>query len=182
MFVKIPPVLRAAGAVLVAGMIAAFFAPGWAGALPWDVDMYSQESYRSNEMARAPAKGTVPVGGRRFSMTIDEAATALRNPTKFDLNSVWRGRRLWNANCLTCHGPSGKGKGPVGPLVGAPDLLTDFYSSGRTDGRIFAVVFHGQGAMPRYGYKFSDNDIWSLVNYLRFLQGRDVDGMARADN
>ena len=32
--------------------------------------------------------------------------------------------------------------------------------------------------MPRYGYKFSDQEQWDVINYLRFLQGtKTIDGM-----
>ena len=152
---------------------------GTAAALPWDIDMYRQESYQSNEMVRAPVPGTVPVGHKPFTMSIQDADTKLENPVAFDRMSVWRGKRLWNANCLTCHAADASGKSKVAEsFVGIPDLLTDLYSQ-RSDGRIFAVIYHGQNAMPRYGYKFSAQEQWDIINYLRFLQGRDVEGMKR---
>lgn len=148
-------------------------------ALPWDFDMYRQESLQSNEIARSPAQGTVPVGRVPFTMTIDEADKALANPVPKSFESAWRGQRLWNANCSSCHGLSGVGNGPVSKLlVGVPNLLGDLYKQ-RTDGRVFAVIYYGQNAMPRYGYKFSEAEKWDMVNYLRFLQGTDVAGLTR---
>jgi len=152
--------------------------PSAAFALPWDSDMNKQQSLKPNEIVRAPVEGTIPVGGRDFSMTADEADTKLKNAVSFSLDSVWRGKRLWTANCLTCHGSNGEAKGPLGPQMSVPSLLTDFYKK-RTDGRIFHVIHHGGANMPRYGYKLSTNEHWDLVNYLRFLQGRNVEGMTR---
>jgi cytochrome c5 len=149
-----------------------------AHALPWDIDMYRQQSLEANEVARAPVKGTVPLGSTPFRMSVEEAERDLSNPVTFSRNSVWRGQRLWNANCYTCHGKTAAGEGPVGPQVGVPDLLKDFYRQ-KSDGRVYGVIYHGLRAMPRYGYKFSDAERWDLVNYLRFLQGKDVVGMKR---
>ncbi len=148
-----------------------------AAALPWDIDMYKQESFKANEIARAPAKNTVPLGHSPFRMTNEEAAKSLTNPTTFSFDSVWRGQRLYNSNCWTCHGKSGAAEGPVAKqsALGIPDLLTDFYRNS-PDGKVFAVIYNGGSNMPRYGFKFSKTEIWDIVNYLRFLQGQDVEG------
>lgn len=152
-----------------------------AHALPWDEDMYSQESLKANEVARAPAKGTVPVGRKPFTMTADEADTKLTNPVPMSRDSAARGRRLYSANCLTCHGKKGDGKGPVGALLPVPNLTEDFYKN-RSDGRIFAVIHNGGAVMPRYGFKFAESEHWDIVNYLRVLQGlKTAPGIARPE-
>lgn len=168
--------LRVVGAgILSVGLAcASLFAPASARALPWDVDMYRQPSLKANEVARAPVPGTVPVGHVPFRMTADEADGKLTNPVQFDQDSVWRGQRIYSANCATCHGQKGDGKGPVGQWLGVvPNLLDDFYKN-RTDGRAFAVIHNGGAVMPRYGFKLSVREHWDVVNYLRFLQGREV--------
>ena len=139
-------------------------------AAPWDWDMSKQQSYKANEMSRAPAEGTVPLGHKPFILTPDQAGAQLRNPVKRSKASDQRGRRLWSANCATCHGISGVGDGPVGPQMIVPDITKGIYTS-RPDGKIFAVIHYGQNGMPRYGYKFSENEKWDLVNYVRKLQG-----------
>ncbi len=152
-----------------------------ASALPWDTDMYKQQSYKANEMARAPVKGTIPKGFKPFRLSNEEAAQQLTNPTDATAESVWRGQRLYNANCWACHGKTGDGKGPVGleGSLGVPNLLDDFYV-GSADGKVFGVIYNGGANMPRYGYKFSHDDIWDMVNYLRFLQGKvQVEGVKK---
>ena len=170
---------RLAWLTLSFGVAFSVFAPKQASALPWDVDMFSQENLKANEVTRAPVKGTVPVGFQPLGMTNDEASERLKNPVPATRNSAWRGSRLFSANCATCHGKKGDGKGPVGPQMAVPNLLEDFYKN-RTDGRIFGVIHNGGAAMPRYGFKFSTTEHWDIVNYVRFLQGVvDVPGMKK---
>lgn len=146
-------------------------------ALPWDTDMYSQQSLKSNEVARAPVKGTVPRGRADFLMTAEEMEKQ-ENPVIFNTETVLRGRRLWNSNCAVCHNVDATGGTTVGSQMGVPNITLDFYKD-KPDGKAFAVIHHGQGNMPRYGYKFSIEEHWALVNYLRFLQGREVSGVER---
>lgn len=159
-------------------ILAIFSLVSKAYALPWDKDMYSQQSLKSNEVARAPVKGTVPVGHKPFTMTMDEAEKTLKNPTAFDSNSVWRGQRLWNTQCLPCHGATAESNTKIGKLVGAPNLLDARFNS-YTDGRIYGTMMLGVRGMPRYGYKLSEEERWDVVNYLRFLKGKDVEGVKR---
>ena len=151
-------------------------------ALPWDTDLYRQQSYQPGELARSPAPGTYPVGREIWSLTTEQAASQLSNPTEVSKNSIWRGRRVWETNCRICHGPAGKGNGPVGaPLMAVPNILEGIYLD-RTDGHIYGVLMNGGANMPRYGYKFSDGERWDVVNYVRFLQnkaGTAVEGIAR---
>lgn len=152
--------------------------PSSSAALPWDEDLFKQQSLKANEIARAPAQGTVPLGHQPFRLSAEEADKQLQNPVPFVLDSVWHGQRLYNANCSSCHGKRGVGDGPVGKAMAVPDLTTDFYRQ-RSDGRIFAVIHNGGMNMPRYGYKFAAEEHWHIVNYLRFLQGKSVSGMNR---
>jgi mono/diheme cytochrome c family protein len=154
-----------------------------ASAAPWDFDMYRQQSLQSNEVGRAPVKGTVPLGKKPFTMTADEADKALQNPTPATLNSAWRGQRLYTANCSPCHGKKADAQSPLGATkqLPIPNLLEDFYKN-RSDGRIYAVIQNGGAVMPRYGFKFSEQEHWDVVNYLRFLQGvKDIPGMKRPE-
>lgn len=149
-----------------------------ASALPWDTDLYNQQSLKSNEVARAPVKGTVPVGYKPFNMTIEEADGKLSNPVKFEKNSVWRGQRLWNSQCAACHGVAGDANSYNGKLVGAPNLLEQRFKP-YSDGKLYGTIVLGIRGMPRYGYKLSEAERWDIVNYLRFLQGNDVEGVKR---
>ncbi|MCB0346660.1 MAG: c-type cytochrome, partial [Bdellovibrionales bacterium] len=93
-----------------------------------------------------------------------------KNPVKPTADSLARGRRLWAANCATCHGITAESDGPVAKFLTVPNITEDFYKA-RPDGRIFGVIHNGQNQMPRYGFKFSADEKWDIVNYLRRLQG-----------
>ena len=142
-------------------------------ALPWDIDLYRQQSLKSNEIARSPVKGTVPVGFIPFNMTIEEAEKNLTNPVPFEENSVWRGQRLWGNQCSACHGVKGDSGHFVGKAVAAPNLLEERFKA-YTDGRVYATIYYGIRSMPRYGYKLSEGERWDIVNYLKFLQGKQT--------
>ncbi len=149
-----------------------------AAALPWDTDMLRQQSFQAGEMPRAPAQGSVPIGYQPYTLDPVQAAATLKNPVPVSFDSVWRGRRLYSANCQTCHGKVADGDTFVGPLVKAPSLHEEARKA-KTDGHYFHVIRNGQAAMPRYGFKFSAAEQWDIVNYVRFLQGTDVPGMER---
>ena len=149
-----------------------------ASALPWDQDLFKQQSLKPGEVARPTVEGTVPRGYTPFLMTQEEADQQLKNPVPMSRNSLLRGKRLWTAQCYACHGADGKSQTVVGPQLAAPNLINDFYSA-RSDGHSFAYIYLGGANMPRYGYKLSHDEIWDVVNYLRFLQGKNVDGMTR---
>jgi S-disulfanyl-L-cysteine oxidoreductase SoxD len=147
-------------------------------ALPWDVDMFRQQSLKANEVARSPVNGTVPVGSKPFNLTTEQAEKALTNPINLSRESIWRGKRVYLSNCLTCHGATGQGDGPVGPPMAVPNLLTDFYK-GYGDGKIYGILMNGGSNMPRYGYKLSEEERWDVINYVRFLQGKTAEEISR---
>lgn len=157
--------------LLFCSLLLPLFVPSVGKALPWDTDMAKQQSLKANEIARNPVKGTVPRGTSvPFTMSTSEAEKSLRNPTQTTKASLARGERLWSSNCIVCHGEKARANGTVSTWLNVPDLTTDFYR-GSTDGRVFAIIYNGGAAMPRYGYKFSHAEIWDIVNYLRRLQG-----------
>jgi cytochrome c oxidase cbb3-type subunit 3 len=56
----------------------------------------------------------------------------------------------WRQQCSSCHGASGHGDGPMGPMVQAPDLSNDSWQSRTSDADIAAVIRSGRGKMPRF--------------------------------
>ena len=89
------------------------------------------------------------------------------NPVKPTPESLAKARKLYAMDCAMCHGESGDGKGDM-----ASDIknVTDFTSPamrGRTDGDLFSIIRKGKGEMPPEGDRAKDDDVWSLVNYVR---------------
>lgn len=122
------------------------------------------------------------------------AACASNEPSRREISSV-SGAGLYEQLCSSCHGVTGKGDGPVAPLVkiGVPDLTRIALRNGgqfpteavrRTiDGR-FDRPAHGARDMPVWGWRFysstDPNDaqerarvdamIDQLVGYVRSIQ------------
>ncbi|MDD2941622.1 MAG: cytochrome c [bacterium] len=164
---------------LIAVVVSSLLLASSALAAPWDIDMFRQQSLKPNEVARNPVSGTVPLGFKPFPYaTREEAGEKMTKDVEFGVDSVSRGQRLWGANCEACHGVKADAQGTVSKIMNVPSLLDEMYKA-RADGFIYGTLHYGGAVMPRYGYKFSHVEKWDLVNYLRFLQGRDVPGMPR---
>ena len=56
----------------------------------------------------------------------------------------------WRTTCAVCHGMLGRGDGPNGPMVKAPDLTEKAFLGARNDAQIAAVIRGGKGKMPAF--------------------------------
>jgi cytochrome c oxidase cbb3-type subunit 3 len=72
----------------------------------------------------------------------------------------------WRQQCAACHGMMGKGDGPTGPMVQAPDLT----STKATDAELAAIIKGGKGKMPKFD--LPDPVVQGLVARIRQLKGR----------
>lgn len=91
------------------------------------------------------------------------------------------GLRLYNANCLICHGANGDGKGPyVEKLDPKPRAFTDLtYFNRKTDREIYDVISKGGIAkekslhMRTWGLRFQPRQISDIVAYIRAVSNDD---------
>ena len=100
-----------------------------------------------------------------------------------DPPAAYEGRRLYVSYCQLCHGPDGKGDGPLAKTlkVSPADLTTTVRSRSDT---ILTKIITGQGrqtitgrdrhnllseAMPEWKDVFSESQVKALIAYLRFL-------------
>jgi len=139
------------------------------------------EEFGGQRQGFTPPEGTVPVG---YANVPDleslgfAAQDAVPNPVPATLASLERGQELFGRYCSTCHGPEGKGNGPVagppfgtGPFglvlpIGGPTSL----ARALTDGHIYTTISLGRGRMPNYS-RINPVDRWNLVNFVRELNG-----------
>ena len=85
--------------------------------------------------------------------------------------SVANGKKLAETNCVTCHGPGGKGDGPAAAAL-PPPKPADWTSAkikSETDGELFWKITNGRGAMPPWKH-LPEKDRWDLISYVRSLQ------------
>jgi len=94
--------------------------------------------------------------------------------------TVARGRAVYEANCVQCHGPNGAGDGFGAPfLVPPPRDFTaaqyKFRTTGTgelpTDDDLFRSISRGANGtgMPPWHYLIADEDRWALVDYVKSL-------------
>lgn len=96
---------------------------------------------------------------------------------------AYEGRRLYVSYCMLCHGPEGKGDGPLAKVmeIKPADLSTTIRSRSDT---ILTKIITGEGrqtitgrdrhnllneTMPEWKDVFSDTQVQALIAYLRFL-------------
>jgi mono/diheme cytochrome c family protein len=101
-------------------------------------------------------------------------AAALKNPVKATPESVAAGKKLYDTQCTTCHGDTGKGDGKMAASLNPPkpsDLSDASWKHGSTDGEIFTLIRDGSKGTGMRGYaaRMKPDDMWNVVNYLRTL-------------
>ena len=107
----------------------------------------------------------------RFAATLgSEAALELpRNPI-----DVAAGERLYQANCVSCHGPRGLGDGPAAATLNPkpPSIGTASTMASVTPATMFRKVSVGVlgTAMPSFSSKLSAEQRWNIVMYLGSLR------------
>jgi mono/diheme cytochrome c family protein len=100
--------------------------------------------------------------------TAPARVSAKKNPVPADAASIARGKALYTAQCLTCHGASGRGDGPQAPqLEQNPGNLTKL--QGQSDGALFWKVTQGKTPMPTFAQLLSEQQRWDVVNYILTL-------------
>lgn len=159
-------------------------------------NMRWQDVYKPTEVAgEPPAPGTVAMPTRaeqevlppwplgwltpeelaankyRF-VTLKDSIEAIQNPVPPDAESIDRGRALYQQNCRMCHGPAGRGDGPVGEVFARPANLVDPTIARQPDGVFYFWIMVGKNTMPPFGDRLTTREVFDLINYLRRLQGK----------
>jgi mono/diheme cytochrome c family protein len=141
-------------------------------------DHYGSLSGEKLIVERDPPAGTIPMGYYPYHLEGKEeevakvAEATLENPVTPTMETLELGRKLFDYYCFTCHGTMGEGDGAiVGPdLFPAPPSLHTDQAQKFKDGRIFHVITRGQNTMPSYADKFTRDERWAIIHYVRALQ------------
>ena len=90
-----------------------------------------------------------------------------KNPVAVDDASIAAGKAVYNKECLSCHGPGGKGDGTAAKdLNPKPNDLTDPKVWTQTDGALFWKITEGKKPMPSYDKLLNEEQRWQVINYL----------------
>ena len=157
--------------------------------IPFLSFMQASPAYSPYEMTRAAPPGSIPYespagqvypGLQPNEPSLQAFAASHPNPVPMsDAAGLKAGQALFDRYCYVCHGPTGKGDGPVlnnpaskdptqqsGKFPFAPNLMLPV-TVGRADGYIFGLMTVGRGLMPEYGSKIPAPERWYVINYLR---------------
>lgn len=134
----------------------------------WTTSMQNDVKLVPGQVTMAQPPGTVPREGGEL-MIAREVYSQRKNPIAADAQSLARGKKLFDIHCTPCHGPAGKGDGPVTPRFIPPPDLTSQPVQAKSDGHFSYYIGYGGAIMPAYGEALSVNDRWDIVNHLRAL-------------
>ena len=102
----------------------------------------------------------------------------LSNPLPADQRTIEAGRRLYEENCASCHGRSGRGDGEAGKdLDPKPaDIAFVIDKPIATDGFLMWTIAEGGEklgtAMPAFKDTLTEEQRWQIITYLRHGLGR----------
>ncbi len=89
-----------------------------------------------------------------------------------------KGAQIYQLYCVTCHGVTGDGQGPVGKTLDPPprDFTKGDFKYGSSDKDVFEVISNGAASkggtplMAPWGSVIPEADRWALVKHIRSLQ------------
>ncbi len=154
--------------------------PGW----DYFPDMaYSNayETYSPNEVfsdgktLQPPVEGTVSRDALPFAYGTStqertRAGKELANPFEYSEMNLERGKQVYQAFCVSCHGEQGDGKGHLvtsGVYKYPVRTLVSDEMKGRPDGEIFHTISLGFGVMGAHGFMIQPEDRWKSILYIR---------------
>jgi mono/diheme cytochrome c family protein len=136
--------------------------------IDWDSFMKIQPAFQPMYDPLPVPADSIPIDGSVYVPSQGVPA----NPVPADAASIARGTELFRINCVICHGPLGKGDGPISIyLQNRPANLTSLPVQALSDGGIFLTVSQGiQGKMPALNENLTVRERWDVVNYVRTLK------------
>jgi mono/diheme cytochrome c family protein len=96
-------------------------------------------------------------------------AAGRRNPIPAERASLERGKKLFQANCVSCHDAQGRGDGPVAVSLNPKPADLTAMAGHHPDGDYAWKIANGRGAMPAWKGSLTENQIWDLVNFIQSL-------------
>ena len=129
---------------------------------------------------RMTTVNTAPTPAVATPAVTTPADASAKNPIAATPESIAIGKKAYDTNCAACHGNLAQGAVKAGTVISIieeqrgkqpPDLTDDQWDFGSSDGEIYAVIKKGipPTMMAGWNGRISDDEIWSIINYLRTL-------------
>jgi mono/diheme cytochrome c family protein len=109
-----------------------------------------------------------------FALAILISLSALGARAEHSSNYARPAAQVYRRYCVSCHGLDGKSTTSKGKYSHARDLTEPEWQADVSDERIFNSITNGRnvrGNMPPFGQKLKDDEINSLVTFIRQLKG-----------
>ena len=110
---------------------------------------------------------------RSFGFVLPVVALVLPAVAAAAAGDAAKGKPIYNAQCVVCHGKTGGGDGPVGKGL-SPKPKAFAAGNLPSDGELFKVIQKGGKAngmskdMDAYP-QFTDQQIWDVIAYIKSL-------------
>ncbi|MCL4543720.1 MAG: c-type cytochrome [Chloroflexi bacterium] len=125
-------------------------------------------THRSNwPFELAYGRGVVSIASRL------ESGTAT-NPVAGGRKAIRAGALAYTGSCAVCHGGTGHGDGMYTQALYPPATnLTSHDARQKSDAQLYWIIKNGLSftGMPSFAGQYNSQQIWSIVAYLRTLQG-----------
>jgi mono/diheme cytochrome c family protein len=122
----------------------------------------------------SPATEAPPAADAKPAVPAPYAGTT--NPVAGDSTAIAAGKALYDQDCASCHGASGKGDGPAAAALDPkPQDLADNAASLGDDYMYWRIAEGGamapfNSAMPAWKDILSSDEIWQVIAYVHTLK------------
>ena len=97
-------------------------------------------------------------------------AEKLVNPIKDQAAALEQGKKIYTAECVVCHGRYGNAETDIAEtLQQKPKNFTKEDFINQSDGAVFWKLSEGRGLMQPFKTMLSEEEIWSVVMYVKEL-------------
>lgn len=92
--------------------------------------------------------------------------------TAFAKGDAKAGKKVFDQNCITCHGATGKGDGAAAAALNPKpaNFAKGVFKYGSSDSALAKTIKNGKGAMPPWGSVLSAKDIDNVIAYVKSLK------------
>ena len=127
-----------------------------------DLDYVRGETPSSFYAATIEGRGEMPAF--RDRLTSDDIWDVVFYIWRFstDAETLALGQQLYEANCTACHGAAGSGE-----VLGASDLSDLRVTASQAPRDFYLITTQGKGSMPAWQGRLSQDERWSMIDYLR---------------
>ena len=92
-----------------------------------------------------------------------------------------RGASVYKTNCAQCHGAAGDANTPAGKKYSVPPFsASDAFN--KSDAELLTFIKTGKGQMPAWSEDLTDDEIKTVIVYIRVLQKNSSEAGNSASN